>query len=270
MIRYVFAFLLFSYTVAAGQNGEWDTYLARYEKGPGSTLVNMALKKTAPDSSRPFLFAAGVKFKNRTQEGLPAATAFISLNRISDSIVALMGRHPGQILAGTFSYQCERKDYFYVNDTTGLKSAVTKLITDHFPGYTPAFLIKEDKTWDAYLHFLYPNEITRLYMYNQGIVMRLEKAGDNTSLARPVDHFFYFKSDKDRECFVYKAVSQKYRIVAKDSSDRKDAPFRLQISREDKTDLATINKITSWIKSEADRCKGEYAGWETVIRKTPR
>jgi len=126
MIRYVFAFLLFSYTVAAGQNGEWDTYLARYEKGPGSTLVNMALKKTAPDSSRPFLFAAGVKFKNCTQEGLPAATAFISLNRISDSIVALMGRHPGQILAGTFSYQCERKDYFYVNDTTDMKRFLVK------------------------------------------------------------------------------------------------------------------------------------------------
>ncbi len=270
MIRIVFVFLTCICLQAAGQTGEWDTYLARYEKGPGSTLVNMALKTAAPDSTHPFLFAAGVKFKNCTSEGLPAATAFISLNRISDSIVALVSRYPGPILAGTFTYQCERKDYFYVKDTAGLKSAITNMIADRFPGYTPAFLIKEDRAWDAYLHFLYPNEITRLFMYNQGIVMRLEKTGDNTSVARPVDHFFYFKTEKDRECFVYKAVAQKYRIVAKDSSDRKEAPFRLHISRDDKTDLATINKITGWIKAEADKCKGEYAGWETVIRKMPR
>lgn len=106
-------------------------------------------------------------------------------------------------------------------------------------------------------------------MQNQGIVMRLEKSGDNTSLPRPVDHFLYFKTVKDRESFIYKAIGQQFRVIAKDSSNHKDNPYSLQISREDKADLATINKITSWIKSEAARYKGEYEGWETVIRKTP-
>lgn len=260
---------LFLITDGSAQYGDWDTYLARYEKGPGSTLVNMSLKQKAPDSTRPFLFAAGVKFKNCSADGLPAPTAFITLNRISDSIVALVGRHPGSLLTGTFSYQCERKDYFYVRDTAGLKSAVTRLLTDFFPGYTPAFLIKEDRTWDAYLHFLYPNEETRLFMHNQGIVMRLEKAGDNTSLPRSVDHFLHFKTEKDRECFIYKAISQQYKIVIKDSTDRKEGSYRLQITRNDKADLATVNKITGWIKKEATRCKGEYEGWETVIRQLP-
>lgn len=270
MIKWLLPVFFFFSSAALAQSGEWDTYLARYEKGPGSTLVNMALKQQAPDSTRPFLFAAGVKFKNCTNEGLPAASAFISLNRISDSIVALLGRNPGSVLAGTFSYQCERKDYFYVRDTTGLKPAVIRLLADQFPGYTPAFLIKEDKAWDAYLHFLFPNEQTRLYMQNQGIIMRLEKSGDNTSLSRPVDHFLRFKTTKDRECFIYKAIGQHYRVVSKDSSNHKENPYSLQISRDDKADLATINKITGWIKSEAARCKGEYEGWETVIRKTPR
>ena len=56
-------------------------------------------------------------------------------------------------------------------------------------------------------------------------------------------------------------------MIAKDSTDRKDGPFRLQISRVDKADLVTVNKITSWVKTEAVRCKGSYEGWETVIRK---
>lgn len=261
--------LLLAFTSGMAQKGDWDTYLARYEKGPGSTLVNMTLKQHAPDSSLPYLFAAGVKFKNCATDGLPAATAFHSLNRISDSVVAMVGKRRGTLLTGTFTYQCERKDYFYVNDTTGLKAEVTQLLHDFFPGYTPAFLIKEDRAWDAYLHFLYPNEETRLFMQNQGIVMRLEKSGDNTGVARPVDHFLHFKSEKDRECFIYKAISQRFKIVSKDSSGNKEAPYILQITREDKADLTTINKVTSWVKAEATRCKGEYEGWETIVRKRP-
>lgn len=249
------------------QTGDWDTYLARYEKGPGSTLVNMALKNKVPDSALTYLFAAGVKFKNCSTDGLPAATAFLSLNRISDSIVSLINRQSASVLTGTFSYQCERKDYFYVKDTTGLRTAVTILIVTHFPGYTPAFLVKEDKAWDAYLHFLYPNEETRMFMYNQGIVMRLEKSGDKTSLPRPVDHYLNFRTEKDRECFIFKAISQKFSILSKDSSLNKTAPFTLRISRTDKADLISINKITGWVKAEARKCKGDYDGWETVIRK---
>ncbi len=270
MKKILFQFLFFTACSSGmAQTGDWATYLARYEKGPGSTLVNMTLKKQAPDSSLPYLFAAGVKFKNCTPDGLPAATAFISLNRISDSIVALAGRHQGTLLTGTFTYQCERKDYFYVRDTAGLKAEVTQLLATFFPDYSPAFLIKEDKTWDAYLHFLYPNEETRMFMQNQGIVMRLEKSGDNTATPRPVDHFLHFKSEKDRDCFIYKAVSQRFKIVSKDSAGPTDAPFSLQLTREDKADLSSINKITSWVKAEAIRCKGQYDGWETVIRKRP-
>ena len=98
-IKILFQFLFFTACSSGmAQTGDWATYLARYEKGPGSTLVNMTLKKQAPDSSLPYLFAAGVKFKNCTPDGLPAATAFISLNRISDSIVALTGRRQGTLL----------------------------------------------------------------------------------------------------------------------------------------------------------------------------
>ncbi len=256
------------FTTGMAQTGDWDTYLARYEKGPGSTLVNMALKLKAPDSTFPFLFAAGVKFKNCSADGLPAPTAFITLDKISDSIVALIGRQSKFILTGTFSYQCERKDYFYVKDTIGLKTAVTRMIETCFPGYVPAFLVKEDRSWDAYLHFLYPNEEIQTFMYNQQMVMRLEKSGDKTELPRPVDHFLHFRTEKDRDCFIYKAIGQKFSIVSKDSINHQTTPFSLQITRTHKADLTTINEITVWVKNEVQKCKGVYDGWETTTRKT--
>jgi hypothetical protein len=259
-------FFLLAFAGIHAQTGDWDTYLARYEKGPGSTMVNMGLKAKAPDSTCPYLFAAGVKFRNCTNDGLPAPTSFISLNRISDSIVSLMGRRSKSILTGTFSYQCERKDYFYVSDTTGLKQAVTTLLNKEFPDYTPAFLIKEDKKWDAYLHFLYPNEETLEYMANQQIVMRLQKAGDKPELPRPVDHFLFFNTAADRDCFIYKAISQHYKIVSKDN-EQNPVVFKLHILRTDKVELAAINKQTLWLKNEARKCRGNYEGWETAIAK---
>lgn len=249
------------------QSGEWDTYLARYEKGPGSTLVNMSLVKTAPDQQYPYLFAAGVQFRNCTAEGLPAPLAFNTLNKISDSVVALLNRSGKPVLAGTFTYQCERKDYFYVTDTTGLREAVTGLLARQFPGYRPAFLVKEDRSWDAYLRFLYPNEETREYMSNQKVVMQLQKAGDKLDQPRLVDHWLYFKTETDRECFVYTAVSKKFKIELKEIVAGQALPYKLHISRTDRADLRSINTLTNWLKEEAKKCKGEYDGWETVVIK---
>lgn len=261
------SFFLCQYYVSAQDDSYWETYLASYENGPGSTLVNMDLKKIAPDNSKTFLFAAGVQFKNCTKEGLPAPLAFTTLNKISDSIVALINKIKINTLAGTFTYQCERKDYFYVTDTFGLKQEVTNLITKRFPGYTPAFLIKEDMSWNAYLSFLYPNEETIEYISNQKVVMRLQKAGDKLDTPRQVDHWLYFKSEADRECFVYHAVSKKFRIEAKEKGGNASFPFTVHISRTDRVDLASINQLTLSLKEEAKKCKGDYDGWETVLVK---
>ncbi len=259
--------LLFSVISSIAQTGEWDTYIARYEKGPGSTLVNMSLKNSAPDRNYPFLFAAGVKFNNCTSEGLPGPSALNSLNKISDTIVALINQKTGARLAGTFTYLCERKDYFYVKDTAGLKEAVSALLTSRFNGYTPAFLVKKDREWDAYLNFLYPNEETLDYMGNQKIIQRLIKAGDKLDQPRVIDHFLLFKTEKDRECFAYIAISKKFKIETKDSSGNAAFPFSLHLSRSDRADLSSINNLTRWFREQVTSCKGKYDGWETIVIK---
>lgn len=262
--------LLVRVFLSCAQTGEWDTYIARYEKGPGSTLINMSLKHSAPDKNYPFLFAAGVKFNNCSAEGLPGPSALNSLNKISDSIVALISRKTDALLAGTFTYQCERKDYFYVKDTNGLKEAVKGLLDEHFKGYIAAFLVKKDREWDAYLNFLYPNEETRDYMGNQKIIQRLQKAGDKPELPRLIDHFLLFKTEADRECFAYTAISKKFTITAKVNSDNKAFPFSLHISRTDRADLTSMNNLTRWFREQVAKCRGTYDGWETIVIKQER
>src|SRR5262245_29725045 len=94
----------FAFSVSA-QDGHWEVYLAEYEKGPGSTVVNMDIKNTGLDKTLPFLFSAGVTFTDCTADGLPVHGEFTNLNKISDSITALVNRLVKNILVGTFTYQ---------------------------------------------------------------------------------------------------------------------------------------------------------------------
>ena len=181
--------LLSSTSTVMAQQDTWDVYLAQYEKGPGSTMFNMSIKKIAPDTSLPFLFSAGVKYTNCDNEGLPVSAEFKNLSRISDSVIATVNRFVKNIQAGTFTYQCERRDYFYVSDTTGLRQQINILLSKHFTGYEPAFNVKHDKDWAAYLEFLYPNEETMDYMQNEKVLVQLQKGGDKLDKARQVDHW---------------------------------------------------------------------------------
>ncbi|TMI93041.1 MAG: DUF695 domain-containing protein [Bacteroidetes bacterium] len=249
------------------QQDNWDVYMARYEKGPGTTVVNMTIRKTAPAVNFPFLFSAGVKFTNCTNDGLPVATEFDNLNRISDSIISAVNRLVKNILVGTFTYQCERRDYFYVPDTIGLRQQIIDVLSKNFPNYIPAFNVKPDKDWAAYLEFLYPNEETMNYMQNEKVLIQLQKAGDKLEKERQVDHWIYFKTEADRECFLLRAIQDHFKVESKTTEVALPLPFKLQISRIDKIDQQTINAITLQLRQEAKKCNGEYDGWETFVIK---
>jgi len=264
---YLLASSLLLTTQSFSQTEDWEVYMARYEKGPSSTIVNMVIKQIAPNLNFPFLFSAGVNFTNCTNDGLPAPGELDNLNRISDSVVAVLNRSVKNVIVGTFTYQCQRRDYFYVADTTGLRQQIIDLLSKYFPKYTPAFNVKPDKDWAAYLEFLYPNEETFNYMQNEKVLMQLQNAGDKLEKERQVDHWLYFKTESDRECFIQYATQAHFKLESKEKDVTLALPFKLQLSRIDKVDAPTINKITLELRKQAKKCKGDYDGWETFVIK---
>jgi hypothetical protein len=249
------------------QEEYWDVYLASYDNKPGSTILNMSAKNYAPDKKLPYICVTGVKFSDCTGEGLPTSSEFPRLYIIADSVKNIMNQTVKNILTGSFSYQCERLDYFYVADTTGLRKLLTDLYAKKFPGYNPYINIKEDKNWEAYLNFLYPNEETYEYMQNQKVVIKLKEAGDRLDKKRQVDHWLYFKTKKDRECFMAFALKMNYKIESGEKNDGSKDHFKLHISRTDNVDLAFISKVTLELRRLAAGCNGNYDGWETVVVK---
>jgi hypothetical protein len=249
------------------QEDEWDVYMAMYEKGPGSTVVNLSAKSFAPDSSHPFVVMTGVKFKQCKPDGLPDKEAFDDLYRLEDEILSVFENSGSNIHVGIFTYQCERLLYFYVKDTSALRNQLSALYKREFSAYQPYTNMREDKSWEAYQSFLYPNEETFDYMSNQKLINQLVEAGDNPEKIRQVDHWAYFPSERSRKCFEKNIVGKGFKVENKSLAGDEHMPFLLQFSREDMVILSEISRITRELKSDAIKCKGDYDGWETAVAK---
>jgi hypothetical protein len=258
----------FSNTSAQEVKEEWDTYMASYKRGAGSVLLNMSLKEKAPVKNYNYLVITGVKVKDCSPEGFPTQQEFQTLYKISDGVNELIEKKKLRILAGTFTHQCERTDYYYVNDTTLLRKYLTDYYKTYFPQYSFIIDMQEDKSWSRYLKFLYPNEETKESMANQKVILQLTKAGDKLVKERRIDHWLYFKTEDDRRNFFIKIADQKFLVERmEEMKDGRNHPYSLQMYRTDKPELAGITRLTLYLSKEAAKYNGEYDGWETIVIK---
>jgi hypothetical protein len=249
------------------QEDNWDVYMAMYDKGPGSTIINLSAKSLAPDSSHPFVLITGVTFNQCKPDGLPDKEAFDDLYTLEDKITNVLDMSGSNIHVGIFTYQCERLLYFYVKDTTELRKNLSALYAKEFADYKTYTNMREDRNWEAYQSFLYPNEEMLDYMSNSKLVNQLIDAGDNPEKIRQIDHWAYFPSERSRKCFENKILEKGFKIEKKSLGSNEQMPFELQFNREDMVILSEISRITRELKIDAEKCKGDYDGWETAVTK---
>src|SRR5688500_5335791 len=200
-----------SLVICQEQEDHWEAYLSQYDDDAGSVLVNFSLKGKAPVATYPYVVVTGVTFAG-CEGGFPTKEEFNRLYVIADSVEAIIKSISPNTKAGTFTHKCERLDYYYVSDTQQLRSALEALYKRRFGNYKPYINIKEDKKWEYYLSFLYPNEATLNYMGDQKVVLSLKNAGDKLEKPRQVDHWIYFETKKDRDKFLEYIKSEKFKI----------------------------------------------------------
>lgn len=246
-------------------DGEWETYLAQYDGSAGSTVVDMSLIRRAPVSGYSYVLITGVQF-TKCKDGLPTQDAFAGLYEVGDSVEAVMNAHTKAIHAGTFTHECKRLDYYYLTDTTGIRAKLTKLYVLSFPGYEASIHIKEDKAWEGYVNFLYPNEATRAYIADERVIENLLKNGDSLSVPRPIDYGLYFKTAVDRDLFILYALREHYKVESQ-SRTTGEFPYELTISKVAPADLSIINPAGTELKKQAARYNGEYDGWGCGVVK---
>lgn len=258
-------FILLSPGVHAQETAHWEAYVLNYEKGPGSVLLDVNLKQLAPVKTHPYLLITGVTFKNCTPDRLPQQKEFPHLYEISKTIRTEMEQMGVATLAGTYTYQCQRLDYYYLSDTTGVREQLNKLYRRHFKHYPASVEITQDSTWEVYNDFLYPSDEVFEFMRNQPVVAQLQSNGDSLTAERRVDHMLYFTTAEDRTNFINYAQNARFKVEHLNFIKAEEKPYQLQISRTDKVDINSISKVTAELRKQARIDNGAYDGWETSI-----
>ena len=152
----------------------WWTYLADYDGRPGSTVVNMALKGSAPNASMPTALVTGVSYESLDKNsGLPDAGELDLLNQLAEKRLPIIKTKSKCVVhVGTFTSDHKRYDYYYLAEPDGLEDALRQFYHAECPKREPYVNIKEDPQWDRYLSFLYPNSQTIQFYRSE-----LEKIG---------------------------------------------------------------------------------------------
>ena len=250
------------------QNENWDSYIATYEDGnPGSTTLRMDLIQEAPFQHLPNVLVTGLKYETSRDDGFPENETFKVLHKVGDELIKLISDATECILAGSFMYNGERLEYFYIENEEGLKEKIEKFYQYNYPDYQYYLNIKEDKNWEYYTEFLYPNDETLNYMADQSVIRNLIEAGDPLTKKRRVDHWLYFSTELNMKKCMEEVEKNGFMIQSAGLNDETELPYELQMWKVDNVDIESIYSNTSKLREIVKKYRGEYDGWETTVEK---
>lgn len=263
--------VLFLLLVAANsfaqEEDHWETYLASYEKGPGITLVNMSLKEKAPVKEQGFVLITGVRF-SLCKDGLPTPEMLETLQPIDDALARQVSFLGKTTFAGTWTHDCERLNYFYIQDSMDVRFSLQTFYKDNFPDFKYYINIRHDPEWDGYLKFLYPNEIILEQLKVSKVLRQLSEGGDKLEKERLVDYSFSFPDEKSRSTFI--DLVKKEGFIVTDQPKKaisRDRAGLVTISKTALPNASTISGMVLYLRKKAADIGGEYKGWETTLIK---
>jgi uncharacterized protein (TIGR01619 family) len=253
--------------VSYSQEGNWDAYIATFDNGPGLVTLNMDLINSSPRKELPYIVSSTVRFKECNKDGFPENEVLDILYQIADNLKGTITKSTKSEYVGTFTIQCQRTYFFYVQDTSHLRKNIQKGFAKKYTQFTHLLLVEPDKEWKHYRQFLYPNEDILDYMSNEKVLENLKNAGDDLSKSRLVDHWFYFKNIFDRDLFLENIKETTFKVVKMEVISSEALPYQVQLAREDFVDMSSISKVTKALRHLAKKYNGKYDGWETFVIK---
>jgi hypothetical protein len=244
---------------ATAQNENWDMYMAKFAGKPGSVLVDLAYKDHAPDKNFPFLVITGPRAQNCGKNGLPGKDEIDALEDILNATSNFLTGITPKALVGTFTYNCERLNYYYVKDTQSLRTAIARMYNRSFQNYSYIIRIKPDPGWSVYRTFLYPDESTMTWMENDKLITKLLQSGDSLTTQRDIKFEIFLPADTGQNTVVSFAEEKGYKCEK--VKQNAGVPYEIIVSKHDYVKIEDLDVMTGELKKEATRLHGYYNGW---------
>ncbi len=245
---------------------QWENYRSMINKRVASIYVDVALIDFAPLANHSSIVLLSLKMKESDVDGLATMREAKQLLAIEDSLVKNIHLAGNIVYAGNIVTRGNKDFYFYTDSVTNCSTVIQETLAS-FPGYKYKIQTEDDTYWAFYAEVLYPREEYQQIIENTKTVLVLSQNGDPLTTAREVKHIIHFRDIYNREDFITKIAKQKYTVLEKKNSEDPFYPYALIISRKDLVDIYSVNEYTLDLWYLAREYNGNYAGWQTVLRK---
>jgi uncharacterized protein (TIGR01619 family) len=243
---------------------DWNSYFCNVNDVLASIFLNLDLRESAPDKSKPNLLWVWVDMRWPREDGLSSSSEFDVLCAIEDKLTDTMLGALDAVFCGRITTAGRREFYFYGPRSENLRAVVEGAL-GQFPEYEVDCGSKADPEWEQYLNVLYPSEEDRQRMENRKVLDVLEKNGDALKSPRDIWHWIYFCTETDRNEFRDAVVRLQYRTELRDRRVGKDFPFGLCVVRFQSIDASEVDDAVIELYRLSKKHRGDYDGWETQV-----
>lgn len=243
---------------------DWDIYTCHIEDKPAIIGLDLDLRRFAPLAKKPYAIFVSVYLRDPRPDGFPQGDEFALLGEIEDWLVQELEKNLQAHFVGRTMSNGVRDFYFYCANTL----MHDKFIADamiKYPQYHYEYGVKEDKTWELYFDYLFPDVQEFQRIQNRKVLRTLKQHGDIASKARLIDHWVYFSAEEEREVYGQEVQRLGFAIEGRPVDHKGPQPYGLQLSRTDRTDEESIDAAVMLLWELAQEMNARYDGWETVI-----
>jgi uncharacterized protein (TIGR01619 family) len=242
----------------------WDSYFTNVNGVLASIALDLEIRKSIPDPSKPNLLWIWVYMESPREDGLSSDGEFEALCAIEDCLTKVMADRFGGVFCGRITTDGRREFYYYASSSDQLE-AVVKDAMGQFRDYEFDCGSEPDPKWAQYLNVLYPSDEDRQRMENRHVLDVLERKGDTLQKPRDVWHWIYFRDQKDREEFRDAVTQLEYRLQSNHTREDSEFPIGICIVRFQSVKLNEIDDAVIELFRLANMHNGDYDGWETKV-----
>lgn len=241
-------------------DGQWDEYDAVWRGRPGKMLVNMDVISISPILELPYLLEITQRSLQCDEQGYPSERELVKSNQSAIIIDSLLSKKTYVKNVGRLTYQCDIKEYFYIQDTS-----MVSMTLQPYLSATSTYKIIEDRDWKVYEDFIYPDEYLIQTMDNSKIIKVLKKEGFDLNSKTKLTHFASFASAEDRNKFRRFLIEQNFKVEDQQHDDTHPLPYLITFTRSDVLQLEQLSNITLRIFQRTKSLDGVYDGWEIEL-----
>jgi uncharacterized protein (TIGR01619 family) len=242
----------------------WNSYFCNVNDKVSSIFLNLDLRKSAPDATKPWLLWVWVYFRHPRPDGLSSREEFDTLSALEDTLTTAIEQHCQATMCGQITTDGRREVYFYASQPQYFEEEVKRSLAQ-FELYEFDCNKQQDPAWNQYLNVLYPSEEDIERIKNREVLSVLERHGDTLGSPRDILHWAYFKTVDDRSDFRNSAQALGYRTDSESQLKEKDCPYGICIGKQQDMESDALDRAVIELFRAAKRANGEYDGWESPV-----